>query len=185
MSARSLLSLLVICAAALGSGLAAQTPGVSLDVPFVAQTTDGCGSASISMVIRYWESKLGQSFAGVSDPEKIQSALYSPAMGGIPASKMRAYFQESGFRAFAFAGTWSDLTHHLQQGRPLIVSLKASGPLEPLHFVVVTGIDPEREYVYVHDPAQQKLMRISREGFESEWKPTHNWTLLAVPHSDD
>jgi predicted double-glycine peptidase len=98
---------------------------------------------------------------------------------------MRAYFQESGYRAFAFPGAWSDLKHNIQAGRPLIVSLKASGPLGPLHYVVVTGIDVEREYVYVHDPAQQGSLRMSREGFESEWKPTHNWTLLAVPQSGD
>jgi uncharacterized protein YvpB len=65
------------------------------------------------------------------------------------------------------------------------VSLKASGPLEPLHYVVVVGIDAERGYVYMNDPAQQKLLRISREGFESEWNPTQNWALLAVPQSGD
>jgi hypothetical protein len=37
----------------------------------------------------------------------------------------------------------------------------------------------------VNDPAQQKMLRISREGFESEWSSTHNWTLLAVPRVED
>jgi ABC-type bacteriocin/lantibiotic exporter with double-glycine peptidase domain len=124
-----------------------------------------------------------QSASNLSDPERIQTALYSPAAGGILASKMRAYFQDAGYHTFAFPGNWSDVQYHLRGGRPLIVGLKASGPLGPLHYVVVTGIDAEREYVYVHDPAQQKSLRISREGFESEWKPTHNWTILAVPQS--
>jgi uncharacterized protein YvpB len=50
---------------------------------------------------------------------------------------------------------------------------------------VVAGIDPDRNYLYLNDPAQQKMLRISREGFESEWNPTHHWTLLAVPLSSE
>jgi ABC-type bacteriocin/lantibiotic exporter with double-glycine peptidase domain len=137
------------------------------------------------MIMQYWKNQGGRAAANSADPERIQAALYSPSAGGIPASKMREYFQASGYRAFAFRGNWDDLKHHVQQGRPLIVSLKASGPLEPLHYVVVVGIDAERGYVYMNDPAQQKLLRISREGFESEWNPTQNWALLAVPQSGD
>jgi ABC-type bacteriocin/lantibiotic exporter with double-glycine peptidase domain len=164
---------------------AAQPPGVWIDVPFVAQTKDGCGSAAISMILQYWENRLGQAAPNLADPERIQSALYSPAAGGIPASKMREYFLAAGYHAFAFRGNWNDLKHHVEEGRPLIVSLKASGPLGPLHYVVVTGIDVERGYVYINDPAQQKSLRVSREGFDSEWNPTHNWILLAVPQSGD
>jgi ABC-type bacteriocin/lantibiotic exporter with double-glycine peptidase domain len=166
-------------------GAAAPPPGVWIDVPFIAQTRDGCGSAAISMIMQYWKNQGGRAAGNSADPERIQAALYSPSAGGIPASKMREYFQASGYRAFAFRGNWDDLKHHVQQGRPLIVSLKASGPLEPLHYVVVVGIDAERGYVYMNDPAQQKLLRISREGFESEWNPTQNWALLAVPQSGD
>ena len=185
MNARAVIIFFLACIAGVGSVLAAHPPEVWIDVPFVAQTKDGCGSAVISMVIQFWESQAGKPLSRTADPERIQAALYSPAAGGIPASRMREYFQVSGYRAFAFQGNWSDLKHHVQEGRPLIVSLKASGPLGPLHYVVVTGIDVERGYVYINDPAQQKLLRISREGFESEWNPTHNWTLLAVPQSVD
>jgi ABC-type bacteriocin/lantibiotic exporter with double-glycine peptidase domain len=185
MNARSALFFFLTFKACVGAVLAAQPPGIWIDVPFVAQVRDGCGSAAISMVMQYWENQAGHAASNWADPVRIQSLLYSPAEGGIPASKMRTYFQEAGYHAFAFSGNWDDLKHHIQEGRPMIVSLKASGPLGPLHYVVVAGVDTEREYVYLNDPAQQKLMRISREGFESEWKPTHNWTLLAVPQSGD
>ena len=184
MNIRAVVYFLLTCAASVGSLLAAP-PGVWIDVPFVAQTRDGCGSAAISMIMKYWDNRGGLAATSTADPERIQTALYSPAAGGIPASKMQEYFQESGYRVFAFRGNWSDLKHQIQEGRPLIVSLKASGPLGPLHYVVVSGIDAEREYVYLNDPAQQKMLRISREGFESEWNPTHNWTLLAVPQQGD
>jgi len=185
MKERAIIFFFLICAAGVVPDLAAQPPGLWMDVPFVAQTRDGCGSAAISMVMQYWEKRAGQAATNAADPERIQAALYSASEGGIPASRMREYFQASGYQVFAFRGKWDDLKHHVQEGRPLIVSLKASGPLGPLHYVVVVGIDPKRGYVYMNDPAQQKLLRISREGFESEWNPTHHWTLLAVPQSGD
>jgi ABC-type bacteriocin/lantibiotic exporter with double-glycine peptidase domain len=185
MKARVIFALLVILVACLKLDLAAETSGAWIDVPFVAQTKDGCGSASISMVIRYWENKGRQTVTASADPEKIQAALFSPSAGGIPASMMRRYFQDAGYRVFSFQGEWGDLKHHLEQGRPLIAALRASGPHGPLHYVVVVGIDWARGYIFVNDPAQQKMLRISREGFESEWSSTHNWTLLAVPQEDD
>jgi ABC-type bacteriocin/lantibiotic exporter with double-glycine peptidase domain len=181
MNARGILFFILIVTVCVVPSWAAQPPGVLIDVPFVAQTRDGCGSASISMVMQYWEKQTGQAATDSADPERIQSALYSRAAGGIPASKMREYFLAQGYRTFAFQGSWNDLRDHVQEGRPLIVSLKGSGPLGPLHYVVVTGIDAERGFVYLNDPAQQKSLRMSREGFESEWNPTHHWTLLAVP----
>jgi predicted double-glycine peptidase len=115
------------------------------------------------------------------DAAKIQSLLYSPRQRGIPANAMERYFREQGFRAFSFRGEWSDLQHHLQQGRPLIVCLKASGERGPLHYSVVVGLDSEHEFVFLNDPAAGKMLRISREGFQSEWDSTKNWTLLTVP----
>jgi ABC-type bacteriocin/lantibiotic exporter with double-glycine peptidase domain len=185
MKVRVIFGLLIILVACLKHDLAAETPGVWIDVPFVAQTKDGCGSASISMVIRYWENKGRRTVTASADPEKIQAALFSPGTGGIPASMMQKYFQDAGYRVFSFQGEWSDLRHHLEQGRPLVAALRASGPRGPLHYVVLVGIDWERGYVFVNDPAQQKMLRISREGFESEWSSTHNWTLLAVPREAD
>src|SRR5579863_2681887 len=183
MKFRVIFVLLLLSTAWAGLLLAAESPALWMDVPFVPQVRDGCGSASISMVLRYWANKNGQAFLDVADPEKIQAALFSPAEGGIAASRMEAYFQESGFRTFAFQGEWSDLTHHLEQGRPLIVSLKASGGRGPLHYVVVVGIDSQRGFLFVNDPAQRKMLRISRQGFESEWNAAHHWTLLAVPRT--
>lgn len=186
MKIRIIFVLLMIFAGTVGPNLGAETAGAWIDVPFVAQSRDGCGSASISMVIRYWENTGTQPASpSTADPEKIQAALFSPAAGGIPASMMRKYFQDIGYRAFAFQGQWGDLKHHLEQGRPLIVGVRESWAHGPLHYVVLVGIDSERGYVFVNDPAQQKMLRISREGFESEWSSTHNWTLLAVPRVRD
>ena len=185
MRLRRILGLVLFAASGVGLALSAERPSLWIDVPFVAQVKNGCGSAAIAMVMEYWEKKTGRAASSAADAGKIQEALYSQAEEGIPASAMKRYFESAGYRTFVIVGDWSELAHHLERGRPLIVSLKASGPRGPLHYVVVVGIDRARRYIYVNDPAQQKMLRLSREGFESEWSATEHWTLLAVPQSVD
>lgn len=185
MKARATFGLLALLALGVPMAVAAphpaQQPALWIDVPFVAQSGDGCGSASISMVMQYWAKKEGKTRPPSANVQAIQSKLFSPKAGGITTSSIEDYFRKSGYGVFAFRGSWDDLGHHIQLGRPLIVGLAASGPLGPLHYVVVVGIDVGRGFVFVNDPAQQKMQRLSRQGFESEWSHTHNWTLLALP----
>jgi len=169
-----------------GDGVVQATdpPAIWIDVPYVAQTKEGCGAAAIAMVMQYWAKKKGKPETTEMDAAKIQELLYSPRQKGIPASAMEKYFQEEGFKAFAFHGEWRDLRNQLEKGRPLIVGLKASGNRGPLHYVVVTGLDEVRGYVFLNDPAVGKMLRISREGFHEEWELAKNWTLLAVPSGE-
>lgn len=178
---RTIVVLLGVC----GALLAADLHGVWLDVPFVKQEKDGCGAASIAMVMQYWQRQRGQSASEDSDAAQIQRALYSATAHGIYASDMKRYFKEKGFRTFTIRGEWEDLKQHLDKGRPLIVALKptGSGPLHyPLHYVVVTGL--EQEIVMVNDPAQRKLLKQDRPGFEQEWSAAGKWTLLALPQTE-
>jgi len=164
-----------------GMILAAQQPGVWLDVPFVRQEKNGCGAASIAMVMQYWEHQQGE--VASADAGEIQRALYSRQARGIYASDMERYFQQHGFRTFAFAGEWKDLNAYLEKGRPLIVALKTGS--SDLHYVVVTGLDGQQGVVLKNDPAERKLLKQDRSDFEKEWKAAGNWTLLAVPQRED
>jgi len=177
-----LVALLSVVAAAAGQE-AGPGRGVWLDVPYVKQTEDGCGSAAIAMLLQYWGAH-GTAVAGErADAAIIQKKLYSRKARGIFASDMERYFRESGFREFAIRGAWSDLRQHLQQGRPLIVSTQPLSAKAPLHYVVVTGMDWQREAVFLNDPARGKLLRVERGEFEREWQAGGNWMLLAVPAS--
>lgn len=158
-------------------------PGIWLDVPYVKQTEDGCGSASIAMLLQYWSAHGAAVAADRADARAIQRKLYSRKARGIFASDMERYFQESGFREFAVRGAWSDLREHLEQGRPLIISMQPGSVKAPRHYVVVTGMDWQREAVFVNDPARGKLLRVERQEFEKEWQAASNWMLLAVPAS--
>jgi predicted double-glycine peptidase len=169
----------IVCLGVCGVLPAADLPGVWLDVPFVKQEKDGCGAASIAMVIQYWQAQQGQAANQTSDAIQIQRALYSPKAHGIYASDMERYFQENGFRTFTIRGEWDDLKQHLDKGRPLIVALKpAAGAL---HYVVVTGFAADT--VTVNDPAQRKLLQQERPTFEREWSAAERWTLLALPQT--
>ena len=153
---------------------------VWLDVPFVKQEKNGCGAASIAMIMQYWRQQQHGSPAAASDPDQIQRVLYSKKAHGIYASDLEQYLDEHGFRTFAFRGEWSDLESSLAKGRPLLLALKP-GRGDPLHFVVITGVDAQEGIVLMNDPAQRKLLKQDRSDFEKQWKAAGNWTLLAVP----
>jgi ABC-type bacteriocin/lantibiotic exporter with double-glycine peptidase domain len=138
-----------------------------LDVPFVRQSEEGCGSAAISMVLRYW----GRD----ADPAAIQRELYAPELRGTRAADMARYFRARGFRTFEFEAAWGDIADHIAKGRPLIVALREGS--NALHYVVVAGVDARG--LLVNDPARRKLTRIERRDFERRHRS--RWTLLAVP----
>jgi predicted double-glycine peptidase len=158
---------------------AAGDHGLWLDVPYVHQEKDGCGSASLAMVLQYWNGKGFAMAADRMDPVTIQRELYARKARGIYASEMENYLRDSGFEVFAFRAEWSDLRSQLAKGRPLIAGLKPKG--EPAHYLVVVGIDPQDAAVLVNDPGRGKFVRVERREFERAWQGTESWTLLAVP----
>ena len=173
----------LLCAAATAAR-AQQPPGVWLDVPFLKQQTDGCGSASIAMVMQYWLHQQNRPVASAADAGQIQAVLYAPAAHGIYASDMERYFQQHGFQTFTFRGDWQTLQHHLAKGRPLIVALKPGSGETPLHYEVVVGVEGDRNLVLANDPAQRKLLKQDWPTFERQWNAAGKWTLLAVPQPE-
>jgi ABC-type bacteriocin/lantibiotic exporter with double-glycine peptidase domain len=157
--------------------------GLWIDVPFVHQPKDGCGAASMAMVMEYWARQEKQPVSAASQVETIQRRLYEPQLHGITPEAMEGYLRRHGYLVFAFNGRWSDLEAQLAKGRPLIVALRPDGQRE-LHYVVVAGIDGERGVVMINDPAERKLVTQDRVGFERDWRATDNWVLLAVPERE-
>jgi hypothetical protein len=168
----------LIWAALLVLQFAALPSGLWLDVPFVHQEKNGCGSASVWMVMQYWK------HPATPRVEDIHHELYSKQAQGIYARDMERYLNQQGFRAFTFQAGWDDLSAHLSKGRPLIVCLERNARGVPLHYVVLAGIDLEQDLVWINDPAERKLVPMRRVEFEAAWKGTGNWTLLALPDQD-
>lgn len=176
------LAAVVVAAAAF---VFAQNGAVWLDVPFVKQSPEGCGAASLAMVMQYWEAKQKAAPGPDSDAGHILEVLHAPQGHGIYASAMEKYLKEHGYQVFGFAGTWNDLENHLQKGRPLIVALKPSSGAKIMHYVVVAGIDPAAGLVMFNDPAGRKLAKLDRKSFEKEWNDAGAWTLLALPQQSE
>jgi predicted double-glycine peptidase len=163
----------------------ADSKGLFLDVPFVSQPKDGCGAATVSMVMQYWSKQRSQPSNQTSDVKFIQRELAVAGVRGVYASAIEGYFQRHGFRSFSFEGEWKDLEDHLAKGRPLIVAVKPSRSDSQLHYVVVVGLDPIEGTLLLNDPARRKLLKQDRAGFEKQWQATGRWTLLALPQSDN
>ena len=163
---------------------AAGPPGIWLDVPFVKQDTDGCGSASVAMIMQYWQRQNGSPASDSSDAQYIQRVLYSRSAHGIYASELERYLQQQQFRTFVFRGDWNALHQHLAKGRPLLVALQPASAKGPLHYEVVVGLDGNENTVLVNDPAQRKLLKQDWPTFEREWNAAGKWTLLAVPQRE-
>lgn len=157
---------------------AVKPEGLWLDVPYVRQPPQGCGAASIAMILRYWTLKDPLYKCSLPSVRAIQRALYSPAAQGIYAKDMERYLRGKGMRVIAFEGDWNLLREHLAKGRPLIVCLREG---RWLHYVVVVGLDPAKNAVLVNDPAGQRLEPLRRKAFETKWRAEGNWTLLALP----
>jgi len=168
--------LLCLCGTAFGQG-----SGIWLDVPFVHQQKNGCGAAVIAMLMEYWQKQQPRDNDPTVDPAEIQRGLYSRKAHGIYAADLEDYLKQRGFRTFTVQGDWELLHHHLEKGRPLIVALKPIRGESELHYVMVVGLDSQNNVILINDPAQRKLLKVERAGFEREWKAVGRWTLLAVP----
>jgi predicted double-glycine peptidase len=72
--------------------------------------------------------------------------------------------------SFAFHGTsFEQLQVELAAGRPVVVSLGANGEGQPGHFVTVTGISVDGQWVALNDPTQGEQV-ISASEFERLWE---------------
>ena len=157
--------------------------GIWLDVPFVRQEKNLCGAACVRMVLAYWSGVRTQICANLPSLGEISEALYSKEAAAIQGKDMERYLEDHGYQVFVFSAEWSDLRHHLSKGRPLITCVETAGKGAPLHYLVIAGIDTQQELVMVNDPAQRKLLKLTRSNFERAWEPTARWTLLALPHT--
>ena len=178
-----LASLVVLSTCFSGVTSFTDSEGVTLDVPFVKQAKDGCGAASVAMVMQYWFKQQNRSDQEKVDPDEIYRAMSTQGGRGAFASAMKRYFEQRGFKAFSFQGEWTDLQDHLRKGRPLIVALRSFKGETSLHFVVVAGLDSGAGIVSLNDPARRKLIKQSRSDFEKQWSGANQWALLALPQT--
>lgn len=169
---------LVAVLAARGILIAGPSAGLRLEVPFVPQVEQGCGSAAIAMVLLWWQQHGFTPKTGSVDTQTIHRELYRETENGARASDLSRYLEQHGFQSISFSGEWADLTEHLEKGRPLIAAIRPPGQRQ-LHFVVVSGLSTD--LVLLHDPAKGAYRALARKNFEKQWDASQRFTLLALP----
>lgn len=137
-----------------------------------------CGAAALSTVLRYWDPAPGKAF----ERDAIDRALRRSPEQGLVASDLRDYARHGGFSAYVIDGTFEDLTHEIDLGRPVIV-----GVLKPLssgkalaHYEVLIGYNPEQKQVLTLDPAHG-LRQNNQQAFVGEWQSAGRVTLVVIP----
>ena len=93
---------MIIRAALLFSQAAVISGGLWLDVPFVRQDKNSCGSAVVWMVMQYWRK------ASTPPVAEIHRELYWEEAHGIYARDMERYLNRHAFQTFAFEAAWDD-----------------------------------------------------------------------------
>jgi predicted double-glycine peptidase len=137
-----------------------------------------CGSAALSTVLGYHDPGGRAAFERAA----IDKALREQPGVGLSAGQLRDYARSHGFDAFVIQGSFEDLRHEVQAGRPVIVGVhKPVSSGEALaHYEVFVGYHPDREEVLTLDPARG-LRQFPIDGFLEEWKSAGLVALVIMP----
>lgn len=161
---------------ALLAGLCTAQPP-TLEIPFIQQQKNGCGAASVAMVMRYWNQH-SASPSSIPSPLEVYQRLYRPELKGIQLAGMKRFLEQQGYQAYSLRGQWDDLEQNLAKGRPVIVALKP-GSGKPVHFAVLSGATDGA--VILNDPTKRKPARMARGKFDAQWSRAERWMLVAAP----
>jgi ABC-type bacteriocin/lantibiotic exporter with double-glycine peptidase domain len=137
-----------------------------------------CGSAALSTVLGYLQPR----GPAALHREAIEVALREEPGKGLSAGQLRDYARANGFDSFVIKGAFDDLTHEVDQGRPVIVGVhKPLSSNEVLaHYEVFVGYHPERREVLTLDPARG-LRRFDKKGFIEEWEGAGFVAIVVMP----
>lgn len=137
-----------------------------------AQRAD-CGLAALAMVAGAW----GRTW---TLPELAHQL--PPTGDGVELGRLRDLARTRGLDAYAVKGTFRDLEHELQAGRPVLLGLVL--PFDQNnnlnHYEVVVAMNPVDGTVVTRDPATGELLRRSRKVLDLEWKTAGYATLVVV-----
>ena len=132
-----------------------------------------CGVAAAATVVSRWR--------GAEAAEALMAGERAPRHG-LRARAIRDLLRARGLKAFVIAGTFADLEHELEAGRPVIIGTvkPVDGRRAIAHYEVVVAIEPERRVVMTHDPSLG-WRQMSYDDLEREWKASKRTTIVALP----
>ncbi len=153
----------------------------SLEMPLRTQNANEvtCGLQALGMVIDF----IGP-LSGETVPTDDQLVAYISSKGllyewGTGVEELAYTAREFGYAgSYAFHDwTLKQLSEQLRLGKPVVVSLGANGANRPGHFVTVTGISDDGNWVVYNDPLLGR-MTVPVDEFLAQWKNQGNAGLI-------
>jgi hypothetical protein len=135
----------------------APVPVHSLAVPQRYQELGGvtCGTAALGMALEF--ASLGEGGSAPSTEELVDGLkraglLYEGVGTGV--EELAYLARQHGYQGTYAFHDWDmdQLQAQLDQGRPVVAALGANGAGQPGHFVTVTGISADGQWVSYNDP---------------------------------
>jgi len=153
--------------------------------PMESLERDGsCGPAALAGALEALGAKNGLPGPGANELEdflRVRGLMYDWGTG-VEELVLAA-------RSFGYPGTqavhnWSleELIRELRSGTPLVVPLGINGPDHPGHFVVLTGVSPDGEWITCSDPRRGSF-QLSRDDFRSLWELQGSAGVLLAENS--
>lgn len=145
---------------------------IQLEVPFVEQTDDTCGPASLAMLLL----QRGQTV----DLQQLTLQSLLPQRGGALQVEMLAMTRRQGLLAYPLNPTLDSLLTEVGQGRPVIVLVNLAFNWWPRwHYAVVTGFDLDKNTITVHS-GKTASQTWSLSTFEHLWTRSNYWSFVAL-----
>lgn len=143
-----------------------------LDVPFIQQPPDHCGSASVAMVARFY---------GVEpDGDALDRDIFVPALSGSIPALLAEGARRQGLAAEVRHCSEEELHALISAGMPLIVLLAPVGDSPRGHFVVATGSNPATGALRVHSGTRPNHW-LSRRAWQARWIRADRAVVLIRP----
>lgn len=141
-------------------------------VPFLQQTTNYCGPATLAMAMNWAGKKVSL--------EEIAPQVYTPGLKGTLQSDMISASRRQGLMAIPVSGL-NALLHEVSAGHPVIVFENLSVSWLPQwHYAIVFGYDLSQEKVLMHS-GPEAFKQWDLRKFERSWKLADYWGLVVLP----
>lgn len=156
-------------------------PPLSYEIPpkpYIAQTFNNCGPATLSMIMSYFDVYKSQFELG-NEMRPYQNAIGDNDDKSVFANEFVAYAQKNGLNSIARPnGTVALLKRLISSNIPIVVRTWLHPNEDIGHFRVVRGYDDTANVFIQDDSYEGPNKRISYKQFEEMWQPFNYGYIL-------
>lgn len=146
-----------------------------VNVPFVKQSDNHCGPATLSMVLQFW----GDS----AELTNLSKQIYTDSAQGTFQTDMISAARRRGYIAVPIRG-YHSLINEVSAGHPVIVFENLGLSWFPQwHYAVVYGFDLDKQRLNLHSGPDQNITQNMKD-FERDWMLGDYWGLVILPAGD-